>query len=144
MVFLASECVRPLSKTYLGVFPASKGTQIQEVADRTFPIRLGHIRSKRPIGSKTAYFSIRSTIAIIFTSFGSKKCGWCDFLQPDPSKSGNLTLIDLGENYVTYIVRRERPIFNISGAKAHANVLIPTGMQMETRSSKVFFSNILL
>ena len=36
-----------------------------------------------------------------------------DFLQPGPLRSGKDSPIDLGENYDTYILRRERPIFNI-------------------------------
>lgn len=76
----------------------------------------GQIRSKR----KNNVFFDPIPIAIIFTLFGPKTCRrW--FLA-----TGNSPLIDLGENPDTFRMRREIPIFNISGAKTHANVLKET------------------
>ena len=46
-----------------------------------------------------------------------------DFLQPSPSRSGEHIQIDLGETSDPLRMRREIPVSNISGAKAHASVL---------------------
>ena len=59
LVFPAAECVRPLSKIYLGVSPTSPGTQIQEKLPTALSwiTKLGQIRSKRPIGfEKNVFF----------------------------------------------------------------------------------------
>ena len=88
MVFLVSECVGSLSKIHMGVLPASPGSQIQEIVDRTFSIQLGQIRSNLvkydPNARSERVFSIRFPIAIKFTSLDRQSADGDDFLQPGP------------------------------------------------------------
>ena len=62
------------SETYPELFPASPGTQLQEITVSTFSIQLGQIRLHSPIGSQKTLFSMRWTIVIVFDPVGSKKC----------------------------------------------------------------------
>ena len=79
------------------------------------------------IGSKTTLFSIRLGVWIVFDGVGSKKCGRqfpIYILSGCLEKRG--TPSDRSCREIGHIRRRERPISNNSGAKAHANVLIGT------------------
>ena len=86
------------------------------LVDRTISIKLGQTRSKRPIGSKKTDFSIRSPISII-----SEKLRAVIFATRPLGK--RKTPPDRSWREIGHILRRERTIFNISGANAHANVL---------------------
>ena len=78
-------CQIIVSKFYLAVFHASPGTKRQEIAVRTLRSTGSNTiqTSDRIEMNVTYYFSIRSPIAIIFISFGSKKCRRC-FLGMGP------------------------------------------------------------
>ena len=106
-----------------GCFPLSPGTQIQEIAVRSFSILLGRTRSKCPIGSeKNVFFDPIPDSKIIFTSLGSKK-GRRRFIATRPLEKPE-TPPYRSWRELRHILRRERPIFKISGSKAHhANVL---------------------
>ena len=73
-----------------------------------------------PIGSKKTFFSIRSAIVIVFDPVGSQKC-WRWFPATGPMEKRE-TAPDRPWRKLQVILRRVRPISNIFGAKAHANV----------------------
>ena len=118
MVFLASEWLGVFSKIYPELFPASPGAQLQEVTVSTFFDPTGSIRLHFPIGSKKTFVSIRSGIV--------PQLDWKnadgDLLQLPPWRSGKQLWMDLGKK-LQVVLRRGRPISNMFGAKAHANVL---------------------
>ena len=88
---------------------------MQEITVSTSSIQLGQIRLQSPIGAKK---TIRSGIVTQL----DRKSADGDFLQLGPWRSGKQLWIDLGESSQV-ILKRGRPIFNIFGVKAHANVL---------------------
>ena len=130
LVFLASECVGSLSKIYLGVFPASPGTQIQEIAERTFSNQLDQIRSKCPIGSKNASKCPIGSKNVFFDpipDLNNIHLIWIEKVRTVIFATGPLekreTPPDETWRELRHILRRERTDFNMSGATAHANVL---------------------
>ena len=120
LVFLVSECVRSLSKIYLGVFPASPGTRIQEISVRTFSIQWGQTRSKRPIGSKKPVFFRSDPRSQSYFPHLDRESAHGDFLQLLEKPE---TPPDRSWRELRHILRRTIPIFIISGSKAHASVL---------------------
>ena len=103
-LFLASECVGSLSKIYLGVFPVSRGTPIQETADRTFSTRLGQIRpdwvkydpNARSDRKKRIFRSDPRSPSCSPRLDRESADG--EFLQPGPSRSEKYPQTALGEN----------------------------------------------
>ena len=78
--------------------------------------------SRGPVaGNHRHFFSIRSGIVIVFDPNGSKKC-WRWF-PATPSLEKREAALDRSWRKLRLILRQVRPISNIFGAKAHANVL---------------------
>ena len=123
-----TECVGSLSKIYLGVFPASRGARLQEVAARTFSIQMRWIRLRSGIGLRETFFRFmfyrsRSGVWIVFYPVGSKKCGQ-RFLATGPFEKRETPPTDRPWSEILHILRREEPISNLPGAKTHhADVL---------------------
>ena len=139
LVPVASESVVSLYKICRGAFPAFPGTQIQEVVVRTFfdptpgtqiqevvvrtffdPTNGVKHDSNSRLDRKKNYVSIRSPIAIILASFGSKKGRW---RLRGPPRSGKQPQIRRFGREIRHVLRREKTFSNHSGAKAHANTL---------------------
>ena len=137
-IFLASEWVGVSTRSIQNYFSASAGAQLQEIAVSTFFIQLGQIRLQSPDRTEknfvflirpriviVLFFAVRSGMAIVFDLVWSKKC-WRRFPATGPLQKRETALDGFLEKTPTHSEARKRPIFNIFGAKAHANVLEST------------------
>ena len=109
---------RSFLQIYSELFPATRGTQLQEITAIFFSIPLGQIPLQLSIGSKN-FFSIRSGVLTVFDPVGSKKCWWWFFATGPLEKRE--TASDRSWRKPWLIVGRGRPASNIFGANAHAN-----------------------
>ena len=102
-------------------FPLPEGPSCRKSPSARFSIQLGQIRSQSSIRSKITFFSILSGIVILFDPVGSQKC-WRWFPATGPLEKRE-TALDRSWRKLQFILNRGKPISNILGSKAHANVL---------------------
>ena len=111
---------------YPELFSASPGAHLQEINVSTLSIRSGVSTFSIQLGNnprldRKNVFSIRSEILIVFDTQLDRNSADRDFLQLGPWRSGKQLWTDPGRK-LQLIRRRGRPISNVFGAKAHANV----------------------
>ena len=116
-------CQNPLQHLSRGGFPLLQAPRHRKLPTALFRFSLlGQIRSKRPIRSKKTYLFFdpihtRNHIHLI----GIEKVRTVILATAPLGKRE--TPPDFSWRELRHILRRKRPIFNIAGAKAHANVL---------------------